>query len=147
MNQIPFYYQSRVYAEKQGQLREWEASREADRRFADEVKKRADESLSSVEIGELVDDLIRNYGLERAMIMLARTVQFRAKDAELSDYVREHAANLPPHFNDGLDEIDPCICCELPDRILNAIYMKTAERTEQTAAEEMEIEDEAEQEI
>ena len=148
MNQPPFYYQSRVYAEKQGQLKEWEASRETDKWFVDEVERKAEESLSSHEIGELVNDLIRNYGLERAMMMLARTVQFRTKDAELSDYVRIHAANMPHYENGGLDEIDPCICCHLVPQTLDALYRKMSERVKEfMIIEELENEDETEQEI
>ena len=149
MNQIPLYYQNRVYAEKKGQLKEWEASYEADKRLADEVQQRANESLSSSEIGELVDDLIRNYGLERAMCMLARTVQFRERDTQLSLYVRVHSANLPAAINESPNEIDPCICChKLPSLALDALYRKMAERYEEQAiSEELENEDEAEQEI
>jgi hypothetical protein len=148
VNQIPVYYQNREYAVKQEQLQKWEASREADRQFADEVHRRAKESLSSHEIGELVDDLIRNYGLERAMVMLARTVQFREQDTQLSLYVRIHAAKRPTGFNESPSEIDPCICCQmLPALALDALYRKMAERfDERTIPEDLENEDEAEQE-
>ena len=150
MNQIPFYHLSRADAEKQGQFKEWETSREADEQFVDEVERRADESLSGHEIGELVDDLIRNYGLERAMIMLARTVQFRARDKHISDHVREHAAKLLLASNEEEEPIDPCIYPhKLPPRIADALYRQAAVRLDEqeNIIEEQENEDEAEQEI
>ena len=148
MNRIPVYYFGRDYAEKHGQLKAWEESRKVDKQFADEVQKRAGETQSGREIEELADDLIRVYGLERAMTMLARTVHFRTRDAQVSDYIRENADNLPPDWSEWPDELDPCVCCELPDHALNALYLKTvAGLNAQVVYEDEENEDEQEREL
>lgn len=131
---IPVYYPSLEEAERNDEKELWLESYKINMDCKRAIEDRAATAMTSRELDSLIEDLISNYGTERAMYVLSRTVQFRDWDARFSEIVKNRAErfefpdaasmNVPDEKNNGdktqgyLTEIDPCVLDLMYQRLM-----------------------------
>ena len=94
-------------------------------------------AMNSRELDSFIGELVRFYGVERAIYVLSRTIQFSDWDSRFGQAVLDRAGQTDfpdartPRDENHVTEIDPCVA--------NAIFMKLMElEEEQEATAQME---------
>ena len=89
------------------------------------IEERAATAFNTRELDLLIEDLVKNFGVERALYVLAKSVQHNDWDERFDKIVRERAAAFDFRCDDGkltektrdyITEIDPCV--------LDCIYLE-----------------------
>lgn len=123
---IPVYYPSLKEADRKEERELWLQSYHINMDCKRAIEDRAITALHTHELDLLIQDLIKNYGVERTMYVLSRTVQFRKWDERFDKAVCGRAKAFPfpdadqqpgqteDKTSDYITDIDPCI--------LNHIY-------------------------
>ena len=131
---IPIYYPSLEEAERNNEKEMWLESYQINMDCKHAIEDRAATAMTSRELDSLIEDLIQNYGVERAMYVLSRTVQFREWDERFSEIVKNRAgafefpdaakADIPGEKNQDdqtqgyLTELDPCVLDLMYQRLM-----------------------------
>ena len=119
---IPVYYPSLEEASRNNEAPFWCDSYNVNMSCRNFIQDRAMTAMNTRELDSLIEDLIENYGVERAMYVLSRTVQFREWDERFDEAVREKAkgyefpdsktqrdANHVDPTERYVMEVDPCV--------------------------------------
>lgn len=132
---IPIYYPSLEEAQRNNEKEMWLESYKINMDCKHAIEDRAATAMNTRELDSLIGDLVEEYGVERAMYVLSRTIQFRDWDGRFSEIVKSRAAGF--EFPDAtktdifdeknnddktqgyLTEIDPCV--------LNLMYQRLME--------------------
>lgn len=129
---IPVYYPSLEEAAQKDEAALWCDSYNINMDCRNFIQDKAMTAMSSRELDALIGELVRTYGVERAMYVLSRTIQFSDWDARFDQAVLDRAAKTD--FPDArtpreayqvdptaryVAEIDPCVA--------NAIFIKLME--------------------
>lgn len=91
---IPVYYPSIETASRQGERELWLESRRINLDCKRFIEDRASTAYHTRELDQFIKDLVEQFGVERAMYVLSRTVQFKEWDGRFSAMVRERAAGF-----------------------------------------------------
>lgn len=114
---IPVYYPSLEEADRNDERELWFESYHINMDCKRAIEDRAMTAFNTHELDLLIRDLIDNYGVERAMYVLSRTVQFREWDERFDKAVCSRAkafsfldANQSEdQTSDYITDIDPCV--------------------------------------
>lgn len=127
------------------------------------IEDRAATAMNTRELDSLISDLVEEYGVERAMYVLSRTVQFRDWDGRFSEIVKARAGDFEfpdavkklsadshdnPNSTDQtqayLTELDPCVLDLMYRRLMQEENGCFADITEEEAytLDDSEISDE-----
>lgn len=74
---IPVYYPSIETASKQNEMELWRESRNINLDCKRFIEDRASTAYNTRELDLFIKDLVEQYGVERAMYVLSRTVQYK----------------------------------------------------------------------
>lgn len=161
---IPVYYPSLEEAERNNEkemlLESYKINMDCKRAIED----RAATAMNTRELDSLISDLVEEYGVELAMYVLSRTVQFRDWDGRFSEIVKARAGEfefpdaekkLSADSSEGsknadqtqayLTELDPCVLDLMYQRLMqeeNGCFSDIAE-DEAYALDDCEISDES----
>lgn len=91
---IPVYYPSIETASRQDEKELWMESRRINLECKRLIEDRASTAYNTRKLDLFIKDLVDQYGVERAMYVLSRTVQFMDWDGRFSTVVRERAAGF-----------------------------------------------------
>ena len=91
---IPVYYPSIETASSQDEKEMWLENRRINLDCKRFIEDRASTAYNTRELDLFIKDLVEQYGVERAMYVLARTVQYMEWDGRFSAVVRERAAGF-----------------------------------------------------
>lgn len=91
---IPVYYPSIETASRQDERELWLESRRINLDCKRFIEDRASTAYNTRELDLFIKDLVDQYGVERAMYVLSRTVQYMEWDGRFSAVVRERAAGF-----------------------------------------------------
>lgn len=91
---IPVYYPSVETASRQNEMELWRESRSINMDCKRFIEDRASTAYNTRELDLFIKDLVEQYGVERAMYVLARTVQYMEWDGRFSAMVRERAVGF-----------------------------------------------------
>lgn len=91
---IPVYYPSIETASSQDEKEMWMENRRINLDCKRFIEDRASAAYNTRELDLSIKDLVEQYGVERAMYVLARTVQYMEWDGRFSTVVRERAAGF-----------------------------------------------------
>lgn len=91
---IPVYYPSTETAGNNGESELWLESRRINLECKRFIEGGASKAYNTRELDSFIGDLVDQYGVERAMYVLSRTVQHMDWDRRFSDVVRERAAGF-----------------------------------------------------
>ena len=134
---MPVYYPSSAYAQQHGEQGLWLESHRINLECSSQINSRAAEIYDSRELDLLIEDLIRIYGVERALCVLSRTVQFKDWDARISHAVKERAKqfDFTQWKQDGDDAsegyICPDVCCKSVDYLCHRLMAHEAQQLPQ----------------
>ena len=118
---IPVYYPSLEEADRNDERELWLESYHINMDCKRAIEDRAATAFNTGELDSLIKDLIENYGVERAMYVLSRTVQFREWDERFDKAVSSRAEafsfsdtdksseQAEYQSSDYITEIDPCV--------------------------------------
>lgn len=122
---IPIYYPSLEEAERNDEKEMWLESYKINMDCKRVIEDRAATAMNTRELDGLIEDLVEEYGVERAMYVLSRTIQFRDWDERFSEIVKNRAGafefpdaanaeissekNTDDRTQGYLTEIDPCV--------------------------------------
>lgn len=134
---IPIYYPSLEEAQRNNEKEMWLESYKINMDCKHAIEDRAATAMNTRELYSLIEDLVSEYGVERAMYVLSRTIQFRDWDGRFSEIVKSRAAvfEFPdaakpepygeadkPNHSDRtqgyLTEIDPCVLDLMYQRLM-----------------------------
>ena len=141
---IPVYYPSLEEAARKDEAALWCDSYNINMDCRNFIQAKAMTVMNSRELDSFIGELVRFYGVERAIYVLSRTVQFSDWDSRFDQAVLDRAGQTDfpdartPRDENHVDpttryvtEIDPCAA--------NAIFMKLMElEEEQEATAQME---------
>ena len=141
---IPVYYPSLEEASRKHEAVLWCDSYNINMDCRNFIQDKAMTAMNSRELDSFIGELVRFYGVERAIYVLSRTIQFFDWDSRFDQAVLDRAgrtdfpdAKVPRDTNHVdpttryVTEIDPCVA--------NAIFMKLMElEEEQEATAQME---------
>ena len=157
---IPVYYPSLEEAERNDEKELWLESYQINMDCKRTIEDRAATAMTSRELDSLIEDLISNYGTERALYVLSRTIQFRDWDERFSEIVKSRggAFAFPDAAESGisgerntddrtqgyLTEIDPCVLDLMVQRLMQEEnrHSEDVSQTEAYALHDCEISDE-----
>ena len=89
---IPVYYPSTEYAKQNGELEQWWESYNINMELKRCLNDNASNHYNTHRLDELINTLVENYGVERSMYLIARTVQYKGScDGRFCKSVRERA--------------------------------------------------------
>lgn len=91
---IPVYYQSIEAAIRQGERELWLENHRINLECKRFIEEEASKAYNTRELDLFIKDLVEQYGVERAMYVLARTVQYMDWDGRFSTVVKERAAGF-----------------------------------------------------
>ena len=115
---IPVYRYSKGYADKHNERELWLESHNINMACKRAIEEQAATAFNTREMDLLIKDLVENFGVERALYVLSKSVRHNDWDERFSDIVRERAAALDDHDEDSeqeqkeqeiISEIDPCV--------------------------------------
>ncbi len=111
---IPVYYPSLEEADRNDERELWLESYNINMECIRTIEDRAMSAFNTRELDSLITDLAENYGVERAMYVLSRTVHFQEWDGRFNEVVRARAEmfRFPGAQcvkSNYITEIDPCI--------------------------------------
>ncbi len=131
---IPIYYPSLEEAERNNEKEMWLESYNINMECKNMIEDRAATAMTSRELDSLIEDLVNEYGVERAMYVLSRTIQFRDWDERFSEIVKSRAGafefpdaakmditdekNNDDRTQGYLTEIDPCVLDLMYQRLM-----------------------------
>ena len=141
---IPVYYPPLEEAARKDEAALWRDSYNINMDCRNFIQDKAMTAMNSRELDSFIGELVRFYGVERAIYVLSRTIQFSDWDSRFDQTVLDRAgqtdfpdARMPRDENHVdpttryVTEIDPCVA--------NAIFMKLMElEEEQEATTQME---------
>ena len=141
---IPVYYPSLEEAARKDEAALWRDSYNINMDCRNFIQDKAMTAMNSRELDSFIGELVRFYGVERAIYVLSRTIQFSDWDSRFDQTVLDRAGQTDfpdartPRDENHVDpttryvtEIDPCA--------VNAIFMKLMElEEEQEATTQME---------
>ena len=141
---IPVYYPSLEEASRRNEAALWCDSYNINMDCRNFIQDKAMTAMNSRELDSFIGELVRVYGVERAIYVLSRTIQFSDWDSRFDQAVLDRAGRTDfpdartPRDENHVDpttryvtEIDPCVA--------NAIFMKLMElEEEQEATTQME---------
>lgn len=141
---IPVYYPSLEEAARKDEAALWCDSYNINMDCRNFIQDKAMTAMNSRELDSFIGELVRCYGVERAIYVLSRTIQFSDWDSRFGQAVLDRAGQTDfpdsrtPRDENHVDpttryvtEIDPCVA--------NAIFMKLMElEEEQEATAQME---------
>ena len=141
---IPVYYPSLEEAARKDEAALWRDSYNINMDCRNFIQDKAMTAMNSRELDSFIGELVRFYGVERAVYVLSRTIQFSDWDSRFDQAVLDRAGQTDfpdartPRDENHVDpttryvtEIDPCVA--------NAIFMKLMElEEEQEATTQME---------
>ena len=141
---IPVYYPSLEEAARKDEAALWCDSYNINMSCRNFIQDKAMTAMNSRELDSFIGELVRFYGVERAIYVLSRTIQFSDWDSRFDQTVLDRAGQTDfpdartPRDENHVDpttryvtEIDPCVA--------NAIFMKLMElEEEQEATTQME---------
>lgn len=141
---IPVYYPSLEEAARKDEAALWRDSYNINMDCRNFIQDKAMTAMNSRELDSFIGELVRFYGVERAIYVLSRTIQFSDWDSRFDQAVLDRAGQTDfpdartPRDGNHVDpttryvtEIDPCVA--------NAIFMKLMElEEEQEATTQME---------
>jgi len=132
---IPVYYPSLEQASRNDESAFWCDSYNINMDCRNFIQDRAATALNTIELDSLIEDLVNHYGIERAMYVLSRTVQFSKWDERFTAVVKEKADTFPfPDSAKEYDEnhVDPTsrYIVRLNRHMINAIYAGLIKREE-----------------
>ena len=81
---IPIYYPSLEEAQRNNEKEMWLESYKINMDCKHAIEDRAATAMNTRELDSLIGDLVEEYGVERAMYVLSRTIQFRDWDGRFS---------------------------------------------------------------
>ena len=161
---IPIYYPSLEEAERNNEKDLWLDSYNINMACKRAIEDRAATAMNTRELDSLIDDLVSEYGIERAMYVLSRTIQFRDWDGRFSEIVKNRAAGFefPDAAKAGVSEmsgekktndrtqeyltaLDPCALDQMYQRLMqeeNGCFADISEDSAYTL-DDLEISDEA----
>ena len=136
---IPVYYPSLEEAARKGEAALWCDSYNINMDCRNFIQDKAMTAMNSRELDSFIGELVRFYGVERAIYVLSRTIQFSDWDSRFDQTVLDRAGQTDfpdartPRDENHVDpttryvtEIDPCVA--------NAIFMKLMELEEEQEA-------------
>ncbi len=89
---IPVYQQSIEYAKEKNELEQWRESREINLELKKYLEDNASRYYNTHRLDELMNTIVKNYGVERSMYLIARTVQDKGSyDGRFFKNVRNRA--------------------------------------------------------
>lgn len=91
---IPVYYPSIETASRQAETGLWMESNLINLDCKRFIESRASTAYNTRELDLFIKDLVEQYGVERAMYVLSRTVQYKEWDGRFSAVVRERTAGF-----------------------------------------------------
>ena len=141
---IPVYYPSLEEAARKDEAALWCDSYNINMDCRNFIQAKAMTVMNSRDLDSFIGELVRFYGVERAIYVLSRTIQFSDWDSRFGQAVLDRAGQTDfpdartPRDENHVDpttryvtEIDPCVA--------NAIFMKLMElEEEQEATAQME---------
>ena len=141
---IPVYYPPLEEAARKDEAALWRDSYNINMDCRNFIQDKAMTAMNSRELDSFIGELVRFYGVERAVYVLSRTIQFSDWDSRFDQTVLDRAGQTDfpdartPRDENHVDpttryvtEIDPCA--------VNAIFMKLMElEEEQEATTQME---------
>lgn len=157
---IPVYYPSLEEAERNNEKEMWLESYKINMDCKRAIEDRAMTCYNTRELDALITDLVENYGVERAMYVLSRTIQFGDWDGRFSEVVKERASGFEfpdavksaAELPDGADRtqeyvtaLDPCVLDLIYQKLMqeeNGCFADISE-DEAYALDDCEISDEA----
>lgn len=133
---IPVYYPSLEEAARKDEAALWCDSYNINMDCRNFIQDKAMTAMNSRELDSFIGELVRFYGVERAIYVLSRTIQFSDWDSRFEQAVLDRAGQTDfpdartPRDENHVDpttqyvtEIDPCVA--------NAIFMKLMELEEE----------------
>ena len=136
---IPVYYPSLEEAARKDEAALWCDSYNINMDCRNFIQDKAMTAMNSRELDSFIGELVRVYGVERAIYVLSRTIQFSDWDSRFDQTVLDRAGQTDfpdartPRDENHVDpttryvtEIDPCVA--------NAIFMKLMELEEEQEA-------------
>ena len=122
---IPVYYPSLEEASRRNEAALWCDSYNINMDCRNFIQDKAMTAMNSRELDSFIGELVRFYGVERAIYVLSRTIQFSDWDSRFDQTVLDRAGQTD--FPDArTPRIDPCVA--------NAIFMKLMELEEEQEA-------------
>lgn len=91
---IPVYYPSIETASRRAETGLWMESNLINLDCKRFIEDRASTAYNTRELDIFIKDLVEQYGVERAMYVLSRTVQYKEWDGRFSTVIRERAAGF-----------------------------------------------------
>lgn len=91
---IPVYYPSIETASSQDEMELWRESCNINLDCKRFIEDRASSAYNTRELDSFIKDLVEQYGVERAIYVLSRTVQYKEWDGRFSSVVRERTAGF-----------------------------------------------------
>lgn len=89
---IPVYYPSIEYAKENGELEQWRESYKINLDLKRYLENNASNHYNTYHLNELMDTLTENYGVERSMYLIAKTIQYKGSyDGRFCKNVRDRA--------------------------------------------------------
>ena len=136
---IPVYYPPLEEAARKDEAALWRDSYNINMDCRNFIQDKAMTAMNSRELDSFIGELVRFYGVERAVYVLSRTIQFSDWDSRFDQTVLDRAGQTDfpdartPRDENHVDpttryvtEIDPCA--------VNAIFMKLMELEEEQEA-------------
>lgn len=125
---IPVYYPSLEEASRNNEASFWCDSYNINMDCKNFIQDRAMTAYSTHELDALIEDLVNYYGVERAMYVLSRTVQFNKWDERFGAIVRDKADTFQFHdSSEKRDEnhVDPTsrYVTQLDPCVINALFI------------------------
>lgn len=122
---IPVYQIPLMDADGARERELWFESYEINMECKRAIEERAATAFNTRELDLLIEDLVKKFGVERALCVLTKSVQHNDWDERFDEIVRERAAAFDFRCDDGkltektrdyITEIDPCV--------LDCIYLE-----------------------
>lgn len=141
---IPVYYPPLEEAARKDEAALWRDSYNINMDCRNFIQDKAMTAMNSRELDSFIGELVRFYGVERAVYVLSRTIQFSDWDSRFDQAVLDRAGQTDfPDARTPRDEnhVDPTTryVMELDPCAVNAIFMKLMElEEEQEATTQME---------
>jgi len=149
---IPIYYSSLDYAYKNKEEELWRENFKLNLGLKKFVDDQASTAYNTRELDGFIHEIVEIYGVERALYVLGRTIQYKEWDGRFSDVVRVHAEQFhnkkschkqDESKSDDSDKLQEYIT-DIHPIILNQIYRELmkyeSEKYELGKMDELELE-------
>lgn len=130
MQNLPVYLQSARYAMEHSEIETWRESYHANlackRALEGTEELSAVRAYNSYKIKEFVDGIIGDYGIERPLYIIARTIQFKDYDGRFSGKLKDWASeysfpdmnNNPDYSWNYISDVHPCALNEIAKELI-----------------------------